>query len=158
MEIEKEKNEQKQKLAETITLCEEKGKEVEDMNRTCQDLNGKIVQIEEEMSIQKQKLDESINLNEEKDQELKELQKSNDDHSNKSTEATLESTTSNTINSELQLKYENLESQYKLLKEEIEKQQTNILFFKEENRKKDENIRKFKEDFLPFLNSYFEKT
>merc|ERR1712079_949940 len=111
--------------------------------------------IENEMSIQKQKLDESINLNEEKDQELKELQKSHIDHSNKSTEATLESTTNNTIDYELQLKYENLEIQYKLLKEEIEKQQANILFFKEENRKKDENIRKFKEDFLPFLNSYF---
>merc|ERR1712242_498663 len=108
-------------------------------------------------SIQKQQLDESINLNEEKDQELRDLQKSHNDQ-NKSTEATLESTTNNTINSELQSKYENLEIQYKLLKEEIEKQQANILFFKEENRKKDENIRKFKEDFLPFLNSYFEKT
>ena len=151
LEIEKEKNEQKQKLAETITLSEEKGKEVEDLNKTCQDLNGQIVRIKEEMSIQKQKLDECMNSNEEKDQELRELiQKHNEDFLDKAIDKNLDS--------ELQLKYDNLESQYKLLKEEIEKQQTNILFFKEENRKKDENIKKFKEDFLPFLNSYFEKT
>ena len=158
LEIEKEKNEQKQKLAETITLNEEKGKEVEDLNKTCQDLNSQIVQIKEEMSIQKQKLDESMNSNIEKDQELRELiLKHNEDFLDKALDKNFESTMKNTNNSELQLKYDDLESQYNLLKKEIEKQQSNILFFKEENRKKDENIRKFKEDFLPFLNSYFEK-
>merc|ERR1712155_238180 len=110
------------------------------------------------MSIQKQKLDESMNSNIEKDQELRELiLKHNEDFLDKALDKNFESTMKNTNNSELQLKYDDLESQYNLLKKEIEKQQSNILFFKEENRKKDENIRKFKEDFLPFLNSYFEK-